>query len=261
MIKAGYNLNEKQIQDGYSKITDEITMPSYFYQLVTDLALPQHGEKVLDLGCGNGYLLEIFAHRYPESKLYGTDLSPALVELARNRLNGKAKINQASANDPLPFDDHFFDIITMTDVIEHLKEPDKVLQQMKRILRPDGRAIITYPCGSLYRLFIPFAEKFPKSKVARVFLPPEHPLRTFQPIDTVYFWREMKLLLKKNGFEITSAVGRESFRYLYEISQFSKYNYRLSPFLYKAIEKTDRCLNWLGIINLCYRIVLECRIA
>lgn len=260
MIKSGYELSEGQIKAAYNRIAGEITMPDYFYPWVAGIARPQRGERLLDMGCGNGFFLEQLARDFPGTHLYGVELSPELTARAQERLGVKAKVQNAHADDLRMFSKHFFDVITMTEVIEHIKNPDEVLTQIRILLKKNGRAIITYPCGSLYKAFIPWVEKFPDNDLAKIFLPPEHPLRTFQPIDTVYFWKEMKDMLQRNGFQVSRAYGRESFRYLYEVFKLSRYNYKICPAVYKAIEKLDEILNRLRFHRLCYRIVLECRI-
>lgn len=260
MIKTGHDLTDMQIANGYNAITANITMPSYFYPLVADLARPGAGEKALDLGCGNGYLLAALAESFPNAILYGVELSPVLLQSAIQRLGERAEIQQSSVSAPLPYADWTFDVVTLTDVIEHLKQPEAVLGEIRRVLKPGGRAIITFPCGSLYSPFISLAEKCSKPKLARTFLPPEHPLKTFQPIDTVYFWGEMKQLLKNNGFIITEVIGRESFRYLRELTQYSRYNYKIVPLIYKAIVMSDKLINKIGLQQLCYRIMLSCKV-
>ena len=50
------------------------------------------------------------------------------------------------------FEDNFFDVITMTDVFEHITNPDKILRESRRILKPDGVLFIKVPNG-LFNIF------------------------------------------------------------------------------------------------------------
>ena len=47
--------------------------------------------------------------------------------------------------DRLPFDDASFDVVTMLAVLEHLSRPDAMLREIRRVLRPDGRLVLTVP--------------------------------------------------------------------------------------------------------------------
>lgn len=95
--------------------------------------------KVLDVGCGRGELLRSLAGQARE--LHGCDWLPDLpdaqgityrsVDLNRNGLAG--------------YEDHSFDVILCSDVIEHLESPAMLLREISRVLRPDGTAIVSFP--------------------------------------------------------------------------------------------------------------------
>jgi ubiquinone/menaquinone biosynthesis C-methylase UbiE len=99
------------------------------------------GHRVLDVGCGPGYLLEELL-RYNVS-LTGCDLSSEMIELAKNRLHG-VKLCQADAAS-LPFPDKSFDFVFSLGVLPYLKEPLKGMKEIYRVLSPKGKACITYP--------------------------------------------------------------------------------------------------------------------
>ena len=104
--------------------------------------LPDWREKeILDAGCGTGAILTRLGS--PEKNV-GIDLAPEAVEFCRKR--GLANVRQGDIN-ALPFNDSSFDAVISSSVIYHDWVPDvgRALQEMKRVLRPNGVLIINVP--------------------------------------------------------------------------------------------------------------------
>jgi len=83
------------------------------------------GEKTLDVGCGSSYYSEYFPDRI------GFDIT------FRDGVN---IIGDAIS---LPFGDESFEFVLCTEVIEHLKEPQRAIGEMWRVLKPKGRLLLT----------------------------------------------------------------------------------------------------------------------
>lgn len=96
--------------------------------------------RVLDVGCGSGNLLVNLKNLGWE--VYGIDPSPIAVNVARSR--GLDNIYQGELNE-LKLNENFFDVIILFHVFEHIPNPETVLLEIKRILKPGGRLIIGVP--------------------------------------------------------------------------------------------------------------------
>lgn len=107
------------------------------YQQVVSL-IPKSRRRVLDIGCGDGALLSLIKN----AALYGIDLDQASLDYAAAKV--KAKFIQGSA-EKLPFESNFFDVVLATEIIEHLDQPEKLIQEAKRVLKPSGCLILTTP--------------------------------------------------------------------------------------------------------------------
>lgn len=94
--------------------------------------------KILDIGCGEGVLLNLIFKKTAASVI-GVD--PETQPASKDQ---PIKIIKATAY-KLPFKNNSFDIVISTEVIEHLKIPTKMLSEIKRVLKPKGKAIITTP--------------------------------------------------------------------------------------------------------------------
>ena len=104
-----------------------------------DLLVP--GTKLLDVGCGDGAFLRLASPLFREC--YDVDISPSLVEAVR-----KAGFEATCVDlneESLPFPDGFFDAVTTLDVIEHIFDPYRFIQELRRVLRNGGRLIIATP--------------------------------------------------------------------------------------------------------------------
>jgi SAM-dependent methyltransferase len=99
---------------------------------------------VLDIGCGDAYLMARIQHHV--DKLEGVDPEAAAVTLAAEILKPWPHCSAVQGNCySLPFDDAQFDTVLLTDVIEHLTEPEACLAEISRVLTDDGVLILTTP--------------------------------------------------------------------------------------------------------------------
>src|SRR5262249_53388883 len=110
----------------------------------------KRGGRMLDVGCNTGRLCVAMADRFEE--LVGIDLADEVVEAGRRlvhrkfpALEQKIRLLAASADEPLPFADRYFDVVVASAVIEHVVSPFNVLDEIARVTRPDGCLIITVP--------------------------------------------------------------------------------------------------------------------
>jgi len=95
--------------------------------------------RILDVGCGTGANLELLSE-FGEAE--GVDVSPQAIEFCR--LRGLKEVQLGSA-ERLPNEDASFDLVTALDVVEHLDDDVGGLQEMRRVLRPDGRLLLFVP--------------------------------------------------------------------------------------------------------------------
>ena len=103
------------------------------------------GDRVLDVGCGTGALLEALSLAAPRAKLAGVDLSEEMLEVARRRLGADFVLKQACA-ETLPFGDAAFDVVVSSSVFHFIRHPASALGEMRRVLKPSGRVVITDWC-------------------------------------------------------------------------------------------------------------------
>lgn len=100
------------------------------------------GKKVLDVGCASGYM----AHRLSEKGCYvvGIEIDKASAEIASQYCR-RVIVGDIEGIEKLPFQDGFFDVILLGDVLEHLKRPDLTLIKLRRYLASGGFIIASIP--------------------------------------------------------------------------------------------------------------------
>jgi ubiquinone/menaquinone biosynthesis C-methylase UbiE len=101
------------------------------------------GATVLDMGAGSAPYRHLFQH----CTYHTQDFAKLLPEQLRGK-TGYQPLTYECDITKIPVEDGFYDAILCTEVIEHVPEPIKVLQEMRRILKPGGRIIMTAPLGS-----------------------------------------------------------------------------------------------------------------
>ena len=119
-------------------------------------------KKILDVGCGTGDLLNYLAKKNKESLLWGVDISDKNIKRAnKNKHSKREKFTKLDAN-TLPFKDNFFDEIYCYEVLEHVKNLDKVLDEIKRVLKNKGKFILTVPLKESEEILIKYNKDYPK---------------------------------------------------------------------------------------------------
>ena len=110
--------------------------------------------RVLDVGCGAGQVAKAVKVARPELAVVGCDMSQSAVAAASVRPEG-VDFRLATA-ERLPFREAEFDFVWIFDVLEHVEEPERVLREVARVLRPGGGFHIVLPLegqpGTLYHL-------------------------------------------------------------------------------------------------------------
>jgi SAM-dependent methyltransferase len=106
------------------------------------------GQDALDAGCGMGYGLALL-NRLGASSVTGVDVEEEALEEARRSFGDFASCHRADLA-VLPFDDDSFDLITCFEVIEHVADQKRALEELRRVLRPDGVLFISSPNRGIY---------------------------------------------------------------------------------------------------------------
>lgn len=100
---------------------------------------------ILEIGCSSGFMLNLMHKKLPDSIIIGADVVRApLLKLSTDMPNIPL-LRFDLMNCPLP--DNSVDAVIMLNVLEHIENDGMALQQVKRILKPGGVAIIEVPAG------------------------------------------------------------------------------------------------------------------
>jgi len=97
-----------------------------------------HGKKILEIGVGAG--TDHLQWARAGAICYGIDLTQAAIEITRSRLSmyGFESNLQCTDAENLPFDDEIFDLVYSWGVIHHTEHPQRIIQEIKRVLKSDG---------------------------------------------------------------------------------------------------------------------------
>lgn len=163
-LDSPIELNDKRLIDAY----DELPLWSaHFGALMLDRIPLRAGMVALDVGCGTGFpLLELAGRLGPGSWVFGIDTWHAALERARDKAKTygleNVKIVEGDAAE-LKFEDQSFDLVTSNLGINNFADPDAVLRQCFRVLRPGGTlAVTSNTIGHMREFYDHFARALPK---------------------------------------------------------------------------------------------------
>jgi ubiquinone/menaquinone biosynthesis C-methylase UbiE len=106
------------------------------------------GDRVLDLGCGEGDFTAVLANAGAHP--VGADVAERALERARRR-HPELRFELVPPHGPLPWDDGAFDVVWASEVLEHVADTARWLSEVRRVLAPGGRLLVTTPDHGLAR--------------------------------------------------------------------------------------------------------------
>ena len=128
--------------EAYSAETEANLVNAYYARpAIVALAGDVAGRRILDAGCGSGPLFAALRDR--GAIVTGIDKSGGMLKLARRRLGDGADLQVADLGSTLPFPDGTFDDVTASLVLHYLQDWAPVLAELRRVLKPGGRLIVS----------------------------------------------------------------------------------------------------------------------
>ncbi|WP_433724896.1 class I SAM-dependent methyltransferase [Nocardia sp. CA-129566] len=145
--------------EGYTAETETNLINGYYARpAIVDLAGEVAGRRILDAGCGSGPIFAALRDR--GAIVTGFDSSAEMVELARRRLGTDAALQVADIGGPLPFPDGAFDDVVASLVLHYLEDWTAPLAELRRVLEPGGRLIMSVNHPFVFKWFNRDADYF-----------------------------------------------------------------------------------------------------
>jgi len=113
---------------------------------IISLSKPKSSDKIIELGCGAGHILD----KIKAGELFGVDISEHMIKKAKERLKDRAVLYLGDCqNLQLAIKSQKFDKIIISEVLEHVPSPEKVVEQAVSIMQNAGSIVISIPNENL----------------------------------------------------------------------------------------------------------------
>lgn len=112
------------------------------------------GEKILDVGIGNGLSSEYLNRQFPECELYGIDISEEAIQEARKRFKQHEVAFTVQAIENTRFADNQFDLICAFQTHFHWEKLQEAFTEINRLLKPEGRLLLACEFSKI-KIYLP----------------------------------------------------------------------------------------------------------
>ena len=144
-------------EDLWEHLPDDLEPPDLDVRLAFMREGVRSGEHVLDLGSGEGTFTEWLA-RIGAAPL-GVEVAEAAVRRAR-AAHPQLEFRLVPIDGSLPLQDNSFDVVWATEVIEHVADTGRWLSEVRRVMKPGGRLLLTTPSHGRLRVALCGIERF-----------------------------------------------------------------------------------------------------
>jgi SAM-dependent methyltransferase len=141
----------------WERLPEELQPPDFAVRAGFARTNVQSGDRVLDLGCGEGDLTAVLAQA--GARPIGVEVAEAALVRARRR-HPQLSFERVPIDGPLPFADGTFDVVWASEVIEHMADTARWLSEIRRVLVPRGRLLATTPNHGRLRLALGGIERY-----------------------------------------------------------------------------------------------------
>ncbi len=168
------------------------------------------GCRFLEIGCSNGIIIEAISNNFYSTDTYGVDIDEKALKSALER---GVKVKQLNLNEEkLPYSNDYFDVVLFEEVIEHLVNPDNVLEEIFRVLKPKGYVLITTPNLGYWvnRLVILFGYQPFWTETSTKYNTGKFRKNLAEPISghlRLYTLKALKELIRLYGFSVVKQKG------------------------------------------------------
>ncbi len=134
---------KQELTDYYNKYPRQGDCPSAirrrYRELLEEFEPYRNSNKILDVGCGDGFFLEEAKKLGWEA--HGTEYSDEATEICKSK---NIEVKCGALND-LSYPENFFDVVTSFEVIEHINNPVETVSAMRKVVRKGGLVYVTTP--------------------------------------------------------------------------------------------------------------------
>ena len=141
----------------WERLPEELALPDFDLRLAFLEAEVGATDRALDLGCGTGEFTAALARA--GAAAVGAEVARAAVRRARTR-HPELDFRLVPIAGPLPFEDGAFDLVWASEVIEHVADTARWLSEVRRVLVPRGRLLITTPSHGRLRVALLGVDRF-----------------------------------------------------------------------------------------------------
>jgi SAM-dependent methyltransferase len=211
---------------GYGRVVD--AGRSSYELLVDDVGALPHARSIVDLACGDGYLLAMLATRFPAAQLIGVDMTAEELELARARgLQDNVELVAAHA-EALPLADASADAVVCHMAFMLFDDANGVVEELARVIRPGGMyAAVLGPAPGSSELLARFGALLHEAEAAenlpplRVGDPATHAAESLRALFPASTWSEVRIDEIKLRFDGPDEQIRATLLSMYNVARLS----------------------------------------
>lgn len=139
LLQSTKNLLDKLLSN-----VGDMSLKRRAFEILEGLDL-KAGNKILDIGCGDGFFLYLISSLSINLTLTGFDSDKRILTIARHNLvNKRLRLVWGDVVE-MPFKKNSFNKVILTEVLEHVKDERKALAEVYRVLKPNGIFVMTVP--------------------------------------------------------------------------------------------------------------------